>query len=119
MIWRPRSYTASRRGLLFALLMGVCGLAVLEVPLNAQPCTTSSPPCVKTAQYDNSRNGYNGYETVLTSTSLRAGTSLAQLSPLTVDTPPASIGSTNPIYAQPLYVAGISLSPSSKTELNQ
>jgi hypothetical protein len=119
MIWLPQSCTASQRGLRLTLLLVVYGLAVLEVPLRAQPCTTTSPPCVKTAQYDNSRNGYNGYETVLTSTSLSAGSTLAQLAPLTVDTPPASIGSTNPIYAQPLYVARISLNPSAPTASQQ
>jgi hypothetical protein len=106
MIRHPLSLRASQRGLFL-----ICyGLAV-QVTLSAQPCSTSTPPCVTTSQYDNSRNGYNGYETVLTSTNLEAGTTLTQLSPLTVDTPPANIGSTNPIYAQPLYVAGISLSP--------
>jgi len=87
-------------------------MAVMDIPLGAQPCMATSPPCVTTSQYGNARNGYNGNETVLTSTSLESGTTtLAQLSPLMVDTPPSGISSTNPIYAQPLYVTGISLSP--------
>jgi hypothetical protein len=56
---------------------------------------------------------------VLTSTNLEAGNPLTQLSPLTVDTPPANIGLTNPIYAQPLYVAGISLNPSAPAASQQ
>jgi hypothetical protein len=48
-----------------------------------------------------------------------AGITLTPLSPLLVDTPPAKIGSTNPIYAQPLYVAGISLNPSAPATSQQ
>ena len=82
----------------------------MGAPLRAQPCTAASPPCVKTGQYDNARDAYNPGETVLTSSSLRNGTTLTQLAPLLVDTPPASISKANPIYAQPLYISGISLS---------
>jgi len=119
MIRHPQSPIASHRGLFFAVLLGICGLAVMRVPLSAQPCSTTTPPCVTTSQYGNARTGYNAYETVLTSGSLESGTTLTQLSPLIVDTPPASIGSTNPIYAQPLYVAGISLSPSAPSASQQ
>ena len=72
----------------------------------------SDPPkCVKTGQYDNARDDYNPAESVLTSGTLRNGTTLTELAPLMVDTPPPSISKANPIYAQPLYIAGISLSP--------
>jgi len=93
------------------LLPVLSGMAVVEAPLSAQPCTPASPPCVTTSQYDNARDAYNPSETVLTSASLTAGTTLTQLAPLLVDKPPASISAANPIYAQPLYVSAISLSP--------
>ena len=87
------------------LLLGASAIALF-----AQPCATSGPPCVLTSQYNNSRDAYNPDETVLTSFKLASGTTLTELSPLLVDTPPAAYGLANPIYAQPLYVAGISLS---------
>lgn len=71
---------------------------------------------MKTGQYDNARDAYNSAETVLTSTNLKSGTTLTQLAPLLVDTPPASISNVNPIYAQPLYIAGISLSADAAQE---
>ena len=63
-----------------------------------------------TGQYGNARDSYNAFETVLTSGNLTNGTTLTQLAPLLVDKPPSSISAVNPIYAQPLYIAGISLS---------
>ena len=83
----------------------------MQTPLRAQPCTAAGPPCVKTGQNDNARDAYNSAETVLTSVNLTNGTTLTQLAPLLVDTPPANISIANPIYAQPLYIAGISLNP--------
>ena len=81
----------------------------MSSPLLAQPCTASSPPCLITGQSDNARDAYNPYETILTSPNLSGGTSLTELAPLLVDTPAPSYGPSNPIYAQPLYVAGITL----------
>ena len=96
----------------FALVVLFAVLLATGASAHAQPCTPASPPCVKTAQYNNARDGYNPSETVLTSGNLKSGTTLTQLAPLLVDTPPASISKVNPIYVQPLYISGVSLSPS-------
>jgi hypothetical protein len=77
--------------------------------LLAQPCTTPGPACIPTGQNDNARDAYNPTETVLTSPNLKGGTTITELAPLLVDSPPATIGASNPIYTQPLYIAGISL----------
>lgn len=77
-------------------------------PIDAQLCSGTNPPCVLTAQYGNPRQGYNGYETVLTTSKVSSG--LTQLTSLIVDPPPHGLAaSTNPVYAQPLYVAGITV----------
>ena len=78
------------------------------------PTTGVGNPSVLTAQYDNYRDSHNGDETCLYATALKAGTvtlAEASYSPLLVDTPPSSTGleGNNPIYAQPLYVAGITV----------
>ncbi len=108
--------TASRRlpGLAQAVA-GMCWWAALAAPASAQICATppapGTPPCVLTSQYDNLRDGHNGYETLLTSTGLSGGTvtlSKPSWSPLAVDTNDLPSGQTdNPIYAQPLYVSQI------------
>ena len=113
MIRNPKVCAVSPQRIVFALLI-VSVLATVS-PLRAQPCTAASPPCVKTGQYDNARDGYNSSESVLTSGNLDSGTTLTQLAPLLVDTPPASISKANPIYAQPLYITGITLSPDAPT----
>jgi hypothetical protein len=95
----------------FAVLVALSGFAAMQAPLGAQPCAAGGPPCVKTDQYNTARDGYNSAESVLTSGNLRNGTTLTELAPLMVDTPPPSISKANPIYVQPLYIAGISLSP--------
>lgn len=106
-------------GIKLAPCMAILGLAVLTGPVNAQPCATSGPPCVLTAQYGNLRQGYNGNETVLTPYKLsHTGLSQPSWSPLLVDYPSsalqtAGVGTTNGIYAQPLYVAGIQVSGNS------
>jgi hypothetical protein len=68
---------------------------------------SSGNPCVATAQFDNARDAWNSNETTITPSNVSA-LSLASFSPLAVDTNdlPATARS-NPIYAQPLYVAGI------------
>jgi hypothetical protein len=80
-------------------------------------CTGTAPPCVLTSQYDNNRDGYNPHETLITPANLLSN-GLTLLAPLTVDTPPSSVFpswmseygiETNLIYAQPLYVAGITV----------
>jgi hypothetical protein len=109
MVRNPKVCTASPRRTVFAFL--VLSLLGAVAPLHAQPCASAGPPCVKTGQYDNARDGYNSSESVLTSGNLDSGTTLTQLAPLLVDTPPASISQANPIYAQPLYIAGITLNP--------
>lgn len=100
----PASQSQRRGG---ALLAAICGFFA-AAPINAQLCSGTNPPCVLTAQYGNLRQGYNGYETVLTPSKVRTG--LTQLSSLIVDPPPPGLNiRTNPIYAQPLYVAGITV----------
>jgi len=100
------------------LLAILCALVTAECPLNAQPIcpgtTGVGNPSVLTSQNDNYRDAYNATETCLTSSAIQAGTvtiAEASFSPLLVDTPPSStgLGTTNPIYAQPLYVAGITV----------
>jgi hypothetical protein len=77
---RRRLSVIALQQLLFTLFLIVCGISV-PARLAAQPCSTTNPPCVNTSQYNNSRTGYNGYETVLTSPNLQAGMGLTQLSP--------------------------------------
>jgi hypothetical protein len=102
----------------------LAGLAAISSPLSAATCPSSTPagapPAVLTSQYGNARDGYNGKETVLTSTALSGGAvSLCQpaWSPLAVDAGPG--GLTNGIWAQPLYVPGISVqSPANAANCN-
>lgn len=90
-------------------------VTLLATSLSAQtpPCPSgSTPPYVCTSQYDNLRDGYNGNETVLTTTLVGGGLTQPSWSPLTVDQDTTVIPSgytSNPIYGQPLYVPGISL----------
>jgi len=87
------------------------------MPLSAQPCSQTSPPCVLTSQYGNLRQSWNGNETVLTTSNVG---NLTQLATLTVNTPPGSagVGSYNPIYAQPLSVAGITVKSAYQSNCN-
>ena len=119
----------SRRSILaFAMMVLVTGLAapasaeekssnrgpaVGQTPVCA-PATGAGNPSVLTGQYDNYRDAHNGAETCLYATALKAGAvtlAEASYSPLLVDSPPTSTGleGNNPIYAQPLYVAGITV----------
>ncbi len=84
----------------------LCCLASAEIPLNAQPCSSANPPCVLTAQYGNQRQSWNGNETVLTTSNV---TNLTKYARLAVDNSSSALGTYNPIYAQPLYVAGITV----------
>jgi hypothetical protein len=75
-----------------------------------------NPPAVLTSQYDNARDGYNGNETVLTAGALANRTvALCQpaWSPLAIDAGPGN--QTNGIWAQPLYVPGISVASPANT----
>jgi len=93
--------------------------AAAEPRLGAQTTSCASPasgnPCVVTSQYDNGRDSWNYNETSLTPSNVN-GLSVASFSPLAVDSGdlPSSAPS-NPIYAQPLYVAGIETSLSNCT----
>ncbi len=72
-----------------------------------------------TSQYDNLRDGYNGSETVLTTGLVSGGLAQPSWSPLTVDTSVLPSGySTNPIYGQPLYVPGITITGNSNCNPN-
>ncbi len=97
----------------------------LSIPsLRAQACSAPDLPCVKTAQYNNARDGHNPLERVLTSASLSPTctsgcASLTPLPPLLVDSDELPAGwSTNPIYAQPLYVTGVKTGLSTKPNCN-
>src|SRR5580700_6266617 len=111
MIRNLKARAAFPQRTVFTLLMLFFAWYATEAPLHAQPCAAGGPPCVKTGQYSNARDAYNPAEAVLTSGNLTSGTTLTHPPPLLVDTPPASISNVIPIYAQPLYIAGISLSP--------
>ena len=90
------------------------------LPLRAQTICQqgSTPPCVLTSQYgsplfDNQRQSHNANETILSSQSLAASNPRpASFSPLLVEAGPGGTSNpVNPIYAQPLYVAGMSVAP--------
>jgi hypothetical protein len=119
-------HTVSPRALMFTLFVAVLGLATLEIPLNAQLCTGTSPPCVLTAGYAgpatdanfNSRQAVNPYETTLSPTLLlssRAGT-LYEVDDSASALPHGA--TSNPIMAQPLYVKGITTTLGSCTGCN-
>jgi len=104
------------------MLVALCVMANVDARLGAQtpvcpPSTSTGNPNVFTGQYDNARDAYNGTETCLNSAAISGGSvtvAEASFSPLLVDTPPASLNggspvTTNPIYAQPLYVPGITV----------
>jgi hypothetical protein len=120
-----RTLAPASRGLRFSLFVATLGFASVQSPLNAATSCPSStpagtPPSVLTSQYDNARDGYNGNETVLTSGALSGGTeALCQptWSPLAIDPGPGN--QTNGIWAQPLYVPGISVaSPATTANCN-
>ncbi|HXM41277.1 MAG TPA: hypothetical protein VN924_08500 [Bryobacteraceae bacterium] len=114
-----RPHTVSPRGRIFPLFVAIPGLATFAVSLRAQtpvcpPTTGAGSPSVLTGQYDNYRDAHNGNETCLYSTAISGGTvtiAKALFSPLLVDTPPSGFGldGSSPIYAQPLYVPGITV----------
>lgn len=90
-----------RGRVLFSVAVLALGVAT---SLNAQTsCGTS--PCVLTSQYGNTRQGYNGQESTLVASTLSSKIHIAPFSPLLVDLGP--VNGQSPIYAQPLYVAGI------------
>ncbi len=105
-----------------ALCVAAIGFAPIQRPLNAQVCATvgpSHPPCVLTQGYAgpptdanfNSRQAFNGYETTLTPSFVATMATTHQLF-LEVDDSAAALppnAASNPILAQPLYVAGITV----------
>lgn len=105
-----QSRCVSPRGLLFALLVAAVGLVNIGFPLAAQTACAnpaSGRPCVLTAQYDNNRDAYDGNETALTPSTV-TGMSTSPKFQLTVDTTDLPINQfSNPITAQPLYVAQV------------
>jgi hypothetical protein len=108
------------RRLLFKLPLAVfAGLVVItmaEAPLTGQICTGTAPPCVLTAGYAgpasdvnfNSRQAINPYETTFSPTSLPGSTTGTLFEVDDSATALIVAGATsNPIMAQPLYIAGI------------
>lgn len=133
--------TRSRLSLAKALLL-LPALMMTANPLAAQiSCTASGKPCVLTGQYDNERDAYNANETTLVCSSHPCALSLKQVlmssgsNPGTLllvdpscptcsnDLPQiTSNGGTsfyqavaNPIYSQPLYVPGMTVSSPAST----
>jgi len=90
---RPRTLFAART--LFVLSVAAVGLISVETTLDAQPN-------VLTAHYDTTRQGYNGQESVLVSSTVNSTIHPASFSPLLVDLGPS--GALNAVYAQPLWV---------------
>jgi len=110
----PKRTHFRQTGVKLTLSMAVLFLATAHTPLGAQTCTPNTPN-VLTGQYDNQRDAYNSSENCLTSSTVGTSTPLYQLARLDVDTDnlPAPAGYTylsNPVYAQPLYVSGITVS---------
>jgi hypothetical protein len=105
--------------LLFVLFIAVITLTTMGSPINAATCTGTSPPCVLTNGYAgpasddafNARQGINPYETHFTSTT-KPATSYDVFFEVddTLSALPVSNATSNPIMAQPLYVAGITVS---------
>jgi hypothetical protein len=97
------------------LSLALVGLAILVVPLKAQLCTGTGPPCVLTAGYAgpatdakfNSRQAINPYETTLSPTSLPGSTTGTLFEVDDSSSALPSGATSNPIMAQPLYVKGI------------
>ena len=110
-----RSCHVSPRGALRALFVVICVLLPCQSLLRAQLCTGTAPPCVLTAGYAgtasdpnfNKRENFNFWETTLSPASPPSNN---QGKLLAVDISNLPTGaSSNPIMAQPLYVAGISI----------
>jgi hypothetical protein len=103
--------TSAPGGGSLALSLAFLCLAAAQTPLAAQSTSCASPtagnPCVLTSQYDNARDSWNYNETSLTPLNV-SSLSVASFSPLVVDNGDLPSGApSNPIYAQPLYVAGV------------
>jgi len=86
--------------------------AIGDPPASSSPCVdpppTGTPPCILTVQYNNARQDANLYENLLT-VSLVSGASPAK-SQFLVDASALPPGYTiNPVYAQPLYEAGLTI----------
>jgi hypothetical protein len=101
------------------MLVALCAMANVDARLAAQtpvcpPTVGAYDPSVLTGQYNNNRNANNPAESCLYSTAISAGTvtiAEASFSPLLVDSPPSTspLAGYNPVYAQPLYVHGITV----------
>ena len=127
---------------LTVVLLSFSGASIIQVRVAAQDfsllnCATSSSgnPCVLTSQYNPQRTAYNNNETALTSATVgNSGTAVLQqlnlfqvdptCSGCSNDTPHVTLPRTgctyaqatfNPIYAQPLYVPGISVASPANT----
>ena len=95
---------------LFVLLATTIVPQAIELTLSAQTgCASPAAgvPCVLTSQYDVGRDSYNGNEVVLTPSSV-VGMSTSPLFQLRVDIGDLPFGAvSNPLVAQPLYVASV------------
>ncbi len=101
-------HSGSHRILRSAALFIVLTLIAPRVKLLGQACSGTTP-CVLTGQYGPLRQAYNPNETVITPSN---ASSLAEVSwsPLQLTSDTLTGGVMNEVFAQPLYVAGISTS---------
>jgi hypothetical protein len=97
---RKRPFSAARK--LSGFLVAVIIPLNVETGLNAQPN-------VLTAHYGNTRQGYHGQESVLTSSTVSSAIHFAAFSPLLVDLEQPG-GNINAIYAQPCGFRSIAAS---------
>jgi len=122
------------------VLVAVLTCAAARHPLHAQNCTQSGNPCILTGQYDNQRDAHNGNELSLVcpatgscklalhqvlTTPGKNPVTLLQVDPsvggndlpqITNDSGTTFYQATaNPIYAQPLYVPGMSVAKPANT----
>jgi hypothetical protein len=130
---RVRRFTFAAR--LFSL--AALAFATAQPPLHAQHCNESGKPCILTGQYSNRRDALNGDELTLVCPTTgsctlglqqvltSSGATLLQVDPsvggndlpqITTDGGSTFFQATaNPIYAQPLYVPGMSVAKPAKT----
>ena len=86
-----------------------------DPPPSSAPCPSGTPPsCVLTVQYNNARQDGNLAENVLTVANVSAGSTSKSVFMVDQSGLRNPVGSnppfpTNPVYAQPLYVAGLTI----------
>ena len=109
----PRSALPVRSGSMLPILfLTPCIFLANAAFLEAQSpppttCGNTGAVCILTGQHDNSRSSFNPYESTLSPTYV-SSMSTSSAFTLQVDTAVPSGSYSNPVVAQPLYVAGVS-----------